>query len=70
MPISATIGENDSGFRSLTNTLSLSIPARLSSHAVRVVPTFEPIITETVCESCIMPELTSPTSMTVMADED
>lgn len=31
---------------------------------------FEPMMTPIVCPSCMIPELTRPTSMTVMADED
>ena len=37
---------------------------------VTVVPMFEPMMTPMVCENCMMPELTRPTSMTVMAEED
>ena len=69
IPTSANTGEKDSGFRSLTQTLSLSIPIRLRIHAVTVVPILDPIITPTVPESCMMPELTSPTSITVTAEE-
>ena len=70
IPTSAMSGEKDSGLSSSIKKLSLSMPAKLRIHAVRVVPIFEPIITPTVCPSCMMPELTSPTSMTVSADED
>ena len=38
--------------------------------AVRVVPILEPMMTPTVCPSSITPEFTSPTSITVMAEED
>ena len=69
-PISATIGEKDVGLSILMNGLLLSTPTRLSIHAVRVVPISEPKHTPTVCSSDIMPELTSPTSITVIADED
>lgn len=31
---------------------------------------FEPMMTPIVCPSCMIPELTRPTSMTVIADED
>ena len=69
-PIRATMGEKDSGFNSRRKKLLLSMPAALKIQAVRVVPTLEPMITPTVWLSCIMPEFTKPTSMTVMAEED
>ena len=46
------------------------MPVRDSSHAVRVVPMLEPMMTPMVCPSSITPEFTRPTSMTVMAEED
>ena len=46
------------------------MPVRDSSHAVRVVPILEPMMTPMVCPSSITPEFTRPTSMTVMAEED
>ena len=70
MPMKATIGENDEGFSRLTKKLSLSMPARLRTHAVIVVPMFEPMIMPTDCPSFRIPELTRPTSMTVTAEED
>ena len=69
MPISARIGVNDVGLSRLIQTLPLSMPARLSSHAVTVVPTFAPMITLMACRRVIRPELTKPTTMTVVADE-
>ena len=48
MPASASSGENAEGLSSFMKKLSLSMPARLSIHAVRVVPIFEPIITPMV----------------------
>ena len=35
-----------------------------------VAPIFAPIIIPTVCDKSIMPALTKPTSITVVADED
>ena len=70
MPTSATTGEKLSGFRRFTNTLSLSMPARDRIHAVRVVPILEPMMTPMVCPNSMTPELTRPTSITVMAEED
>ena len=64
------MGAKFSGFSIEISMLSLLMPAVLNSHAVSVVPTFEPMITPTVCSSCMMPEFTSPTSITVIADED
>ena len=63
-------GEKFSGFNIEMNRLSLSIPERLRIHAVRVVPMLEPMMTPTVWASSMMPEFTSPTSITVSADED
>ena len=45
MPISASTGVNADGLSRLTRTLLLSMPVRLSSHAVTVVPTFAPMMT-------------------------
>ena len=70
MPIRATIGAKFSGLSREMKILSLSMPAKLKIHAVRVVPIFEPIMTPTVPSRVIIPELTSPTSITVTAEED
>ena len=60
----------ESGFKSLsTNAASPEIPVVLRSHDVTVVPTLAPIIIAIVCERLIIPELTKPTSITVVADE-
>ena len=69
-PISAIIGEKDSGFSIRRKTLSPSIPDKLRIQAVSVVPTFEPIRTPMVWLSSMIPEFTSPTSITVNAEED
>ena len=70
MPIAASTGEKELGLSSLTHTFPLSIPARERIHEVIVVPILAPMITPTACVSFIMPELTKPTTMTVVADED
>jgi len=71
MPIRAKIREKHEGFKSLRKILSPeSMPARDKIHAVSVVPMSDPKITPTVWGSSIMPELTKPTSMTVIAEED
>ena len=48
----------------------LSIPVRLNSQDVTVVPILAPIIMPIACESFIMPEFTNPTTITVVADDD
>ena len=45
MPTSASTGVKELGLRSLTHTLEPSMPPRLKSHAVTVVPTFAPMMT-------------------------
>ncbi len=69
-PIMASTGEKEDGFKSCTKKLPLSMPERLKSHAVIVVPTLAPIITLTACSSRIIPEFTNPTTITVVAEED
>ena len=46
------------------------MPLRLKIHAVTVVPMFAPMITLIDCLSVMIPELTKPTTITVVADED
>ena len=69
MPINASIGVKDIGFKSFTKRLSPEIPPRLRIHAVTVVPILAPIITPIDCFRVIIPELTKPTTITVVADE-
>ena len=69
MPMSARTGVKELGLSSRSQTLELSMPPRLRSHAVTVVPTFAPMMTLMACRSVISPELTKPTTMTVVADE-
>ena len=69
-PMSARTGENDVGFNSCTKKFPLSIPVRLKSQDVTVVPMFAPMMTPAACESRMMPELTKPTTITVVADAD
>ena len=69
MPTRASTGVNDVGFRSCTKKFSLSMPLRLRSHAVTVVPTLAPIITLMACFRSISPEFTNPTTITVVAEE-
>ena len=69
MPISASTGVKEVGLSSCTHVLPPSMPARLRSHAVTVVPTLAPMMTLMACRRFIRPELTKPTTMTVVADE-
>ena len=70
MPITASTGVNDDGFSSCRNRLSPLMPDSDSSHAVTVVPMFAPMITGIDCRRLRSPELTKPTTMTVVADDD
>ena len=49
---------------------SPSTPARVSTQPVAVVPMLAPMTMPTALDSCIMPELTKPTTMTVVAEDD
>ena len=44
--------------------------SRAISWPVIVVPMFAPMMIQTACRSVIIPELTKPTTMTVVAEED
>ena len=70
IPTSARTGEKELGFRRLIKKLLLSIPVRLRSQEVMVVPIFAPMMMPTACVSFMIPEFTNPTTMTVVADED
>ena len=68
-PIIATTGAKFSGL-SRSSTPPPCTPERLRIQFVTVVPRLEPMIKLMVCGNCIRPELTRPTSMTVIAEED
>ena len=70
IPTRATKGEKEVGLSMLMKKPSPSTPARDRIQAVRVVPMLEPMMTPTVWGSCMMPEFTRPTSITVSAEED
>ena len=70
IPIRARTGEKEEGLKSFTIKLSPWIPVRLKTHEVTVVPTLAPIIIPMAWYSFIIPELTKPTTMTVVAEED
>ena len=69
IPTSASTGVKEVGFRSRTHMLSPLMPPRLSSHAVTVVPTLAPMMTLMACRRVMRPELTKPTTITVVAEE-
>ena len=69
-PARAARGEKLSGRSRSHAPPALSIPVRARTQGVRVVPMLEPMMTLTVCHSSMTPEFTSPTSITVMAEED
>jgi hypothetical protein len=70
IPIRARIGVKDVGLNISTYHASPLTPVKLRSHAVTVVPTLAPIITLIACLNVRSPELTKPTTITVVADED
>ena len=69
IPTRDSTGTKEEGFSSPTNRLPLSMPERLRIHAVTVVPTLAPIMTWMACRRVISPELTKPTTITVVAEE-
>ena len=69
-PISASTGEKEVGFNSLIKKLPPWMPARLKIQLVMVVPMLAPIIMPIAWDNFIIPELTKPTTMTVVAEED
>ena len=64
------MGVKEEGFSSRTKKLEPSMPPRLRIQAVTVVPMFAPMMTLMACFRVISPELTKPTTMTVVAEED
>ena len=68
--MSARAGENDVGFKKTYKKFPLSIPVRLRSQEVAVVPMLAPMMMPTACVSFMMPEFTKPTTMTVVAEDD
>ena len=70
MPAKPSSGAQASGLSIWIRKLSPSRPVRLSSQAVTVVPMLAPMMTPTVWYRSISPELTKPTTMTVVAELD
>ena len=69
-PTIAITGANEVGLASRRKKLLLSIPVRLNSQEVMVVPILAPMITPIAWESFMIPEFTNPTTITVVADDD
>ena len=70
IPIAARMGEKEEGFNIARNKLLPLIPVKDKIQDVMVVPILAPIMTPTACTKCISPELTKPTTITVVADDD
>ena len=70
MPMVPSKGASVEGLSTCTRKLSPSRPLKERIQAVTVVPTLLPMMTPTACFKVMMPELTKPTTMTVVADED
>ena len=69
IPITARIGVKVEGLNICTSRLLPSMPERLKIHAVTVVPILAPMMTPMDWRSVIKPELTKPTTITVVAEE-
>ena len=69
-PTRPRIGPKKLGLNIVASTPAPPTLVRLSSQEVAVVPTFAPMITPMACWSVMMPELTKPTTSTVVAPED
>ena len=69
-PTIARIGEKELGLSIRIQKASLSMPVRLKIQEVTVVPILAPMMMPTACFRLIMPELTKPTTITVVAEED
>ena len=70
MPIAARTGENVLGLSNCTKKLPPLIPVRDRIQDVIVVPIFAPMMIPTAWVRFMIPELTKPTTMTVVAEED
>ena len=70
MPINASTGLNEVGLSIWMSRLSPCRPERLKIQLVTVVPTLLPMITPMAWCSSMMPLLTKPTTITVVALED
>ena len=69
-PTAARTGAKAEGLHIRIQKLLPSRPQRLKIQAVTVVPTLAPIIIPAACVSFMIPELTNPTTITVVAADD
>jgi hypothetical protein len=69
-PMTARKGEKELGLMRVIRIDSPSRAFKDSTQAVAVVPRFAPMIKPMALASSIIPELTSPTDSTVIAEED
>ena len=70
MPTTATMPVSTSVLSSCTTPLPPSRDDRHRIHPVTLVPSMAPMITPMACLTFIMPELTKPTTITEVAEED
>ena len=70
MPTAPMTGDSVDGLKIRIRKLSPSRPLKDRIQAVTVVPMLEPMMTPTAWFNVIMPELTKPTTMTVVAELD
>ena len=70
VPTRARMGVKEVGLSICMKKLPPSMPARDRIHAVTVVPTLAPMITPMAWRRESRPELTKPTTITVVAEED
>ena len=70
MPTTATMPVSTSVLSSCTTPLPPSREDRHRIHPVTLVPSMAPMITPMACLTFIMPELTKPTTITEVAEED
>ena len=72
IPAKASIGVKVAGLKRLRIVLAPLpvIPVVLRSHDVTEVPRLAPMITPVACLRVISPELTKPTTITVVAEDD
>ena len=68
-PITAITGVNEVGLSSWTIKEVPCSPVKLRIHAVAVVPMFAPMMMPTAWLSVMIPPLTKPTVITVVAEE-
>ena len=70
IPTTATIPVRVAVLSRSTQPLPPEMSDRQRIHPVMLVPKMAPITTPMACLTCIMPELTKPTTMTEVAEDD